>query len=198
MKNEEMNVGEEKSSFFKKYFACLKLDTKSIARNAIVAALYAVLTYAFFFISYGNLQVRISEFMVLLCFFNPNYIYGLTLGCIVANIYSPAMSAFCSPLDIVIGTLATFLSCVCISLSRRMLIASFFPAIFNGLLLAWEFSFVAGDYSLVFFWTNAGFVAAGEVIAISILGYVIFMIMARKLKNFQTLVDAKFNLPLKW
>ena len=168
MKNEEMNVGEEKSGFFKKYFACLKLDTKSIARNAIVAALYAVLTYAFFFISYGNLQVRISEFMVLLCFFNPNYIYGLTLGCIVANIYSPAMSAFCSPLDIVIGTLATFLSCVCISLSRRMLIASFFPAIFNGLLLAWEFSFVAGDYSLVFFWTNAGFVAAGEVIAISI------------------------------
>ena len=134
MKNEEMNVGEEKSGFFKKYFACLKLDTKSIARNAIVAALYAVLTYAFFFISYGNLQVRISEFMVLLCFFNPNYIYGLTLGCIVANIYSPAMSAFCSPLDIVIGTLATFLSCVCISLSRRMLIASFFPAIFNGLL----------------------------------------------------------------
>ena len=198
MKNEEMNVGEEKSGFFKKYFACLKLDTKSIARNAIVASLYAVLTYAFFFISYGNLQVRISEFMVLLCFFNPNYIYGLTLGCIVANIYSPAMSAFCSPLDIVIGTLATFLSCVCISLSRRMLIASFFPAIFNGLLLAWEFSFVAGDYSLVFFWTNAGFVAAGEVIAISILGYVIFMIMARKLKNFQTLVDAKFNLPLKW
>ena len=198
MKNEEMNVGEKKSGFFKKYFACLKLDTKSIARNAIVAALYAVLTYAFFFISYGNLQVRISEFMVLLCFFNPNYIYGLTLGCIVANIYSPAMSAFCSPLDIVIGTLATFLSCVCISLSRRMLIASFFPAIFNGLLLAWEFSFVAGDYSLVFFWTNAGFVAAGEVIAISILGYVIFMIMARKLKNFQTLVDAKFNLPLKW
>ena len=79
-----------------------------------------------------------------------------------------------------------------------MLIASFFPAIFNGLLLAWEFSFVAGDYSLVFFWTNAGFVAAGEVIAISILGYAIFMIMARKLKNFQTLVDAKFNLPLKW
>ncbi len=198
MKNEEMNVGKEKSGFFKKYFACLKLDTKSIARNAIVAALYAVLTYAFFFISYGNLQVRISEFMVLLCFFNPNYIYGLTLGCIVANIYSPAMSAFCSPLDIVIGTLATFLSCVCISLSRRMLIASFFPAIFNGLLLAWEFSFVAGDYSLVFFWTNAGFVAAGEVIAISILGYAIFMIMARKLKNFQTLVDAKFNLPLKW
>ena len=198
MKNEEMNVGEEKSGFFKKYFACLKLDTKSIARNAIVAALYAVLTYAFFFISYGNLQVRISEFMVLLCFFNPNYIYGLTLGCIVANIYSPAMSAFCSPLDIVIGTLATFLSCVCISLSRRMLIASFFPAIFNGLLLAWEFSFVAGDYSLVFFWTNAGFVAAGEVIAISILGYAIFVIMARKLQNFQTLVDAKFNLPLKW
>ena len=198
MKNEEMNVGEEKSGFFKKYFACLKLDTKSIARNAIVAALYAVLTYAFFFISYGNLQVRISEFMVLLCFFNPNYIYGLTLGCSAANIYSPAMSAFCSPLDIVIGTLATFLSCVCISLSRRMLIASFFPAIFNGLLLAWEFSFVAWDYSLVFFWTNSGFVAAGEVIAISILGYAIFMIMARKLKNFQTLVDAKFNLPLKW
>ena len=139
MKNEEMNVGEEKSGFFKKYFACLKLDTKSIARNAIVAALYAVLTYAFFFISYGNLQVRISEFMVLLCFFNPNYIYGLTLGCIVANIYSPAMSAFCSPLDIVIGSDFLIL-CLYFSLEKnvdRIVLSSYLqrPSLSVGVLV---------------------------------------------------------------
>ena len=194
----EQMVSSKQEGFFRSYFKCLRLDTKAIARNAIVAALYAVLTYAFFFISYGQVQVRISEFMILLAYFNPNYIYGLTIGCVLANIYSPAFSAFCSPLDILVGTLATFLSAVCISLTKRLLLSSFFPAIFNGLLLAWEFCFVAGDFSAVFFWTNFGFVALGEVIAVSVIGYALFMIMAKKMSAFKTLIDAKFHYPLKW
>ena len=37
--------------FFKNYFSCFKLDTRSIAANAIIAAMYTALTYAFFFCS---------------------------------------------------------------------------------------------------------------------------------------------------
>lgn len=191
----------KKKNFFKNYFPCFKLDTKSIAKNAIIAALYTALTYAFFFCSYGPVQVRISEFLVLLVFFNPNYIYGLTIGCILSNIYSPAMSSYCSPLDIVIGTSATIIALILISLSKHLLVATIFPALSNGFLLAWEFTFLTnteGDASAILYWTNFGWVALGEIIAVSVLGYMIFMIMKKRIKNFNTVIDAKQNLNFKF
>ncbi len=206
-KNEVVSKAEEETKksgvkeFFRNYFKAMKLDTKSIARNAIVAALYTALTYAFFFCSYGQVQVRISEFMVLLVFFNPNYIYGLTIGCILSNIYAPAMSAFCTPLDIVMGTAATIIALILISLSRHLLIATLFPAVSNGFLLAWEFTFIAnteGTGNAVLFWTNFGFVALGEIIAVSILGYALFRILTKKSKRFLSIIDAKQNLDYKW
>ncbi len=197
----EKNDEVKKQSFFKIYFSCFKLDTKSIAKNAIIAALYTALTYAFFFCSYGPVQVRISEFLVLLVFFNPNYIYGLTIGCILSNIYSPAMSSYCSPLDIVIGTSATIIALILISLSKHLLVATIFPALTNGFLLAWEFTFLTnteGNASAILYWTNFGWVALGEIIAVSVLGYIIFMIMTKRIKNFNTIIDAKQNLNFKF
>lgn len=192
---------KEEAGFWKNYFASFKLDTKSIAKNAIVAAMYTALTYAFFFCSYGPVQVRISEFLVLLVFFNPNYIYGLTIGCILSNIYSPGMSSFCSPLDIVIGTAATIAALLLISLSRHLLIATLFPAITNGLLLSWEFTFLTnteGNAGQVLYWTNFAWVALGEIIAVSVLGYIIFLILAKKNKNFMKLIGANQNLNFRF
>lgn len=186
--------------FFKNYLSCFKLDTRSIAANAIIAAMYTALTYAFFFCSYGPVQVRISEFMVLLVFFNPNYIYGLTIGCILSNIYAPAMSSFCSPLDIVMGTAATIIALFAISLCRHMLIATIFPALTNGILLAWEFTFIAnteGNGNAVLFWTNFGWVALGEIIAVSVLGYLIFRLLSKN-QGFMRVMNAKQNLSYKW
>lgn len=198
---EEKKEETKKESFLKNYFSCFKLDTKSIAKNAIIAALYAALTYAFFFCSYGPVQVRISEFLVLLVFFNPNYIYGLTIGCILSNIYSPAMSSFCSPLDIVVGTLATIIALILISLSKHLLVATIFPALTNGFLLAWEFTFLAnteGNENAILYWTNFGWVALGEIIAVSILGYAIFMVLTKRIKSFNKVIDAKQNLNFKF
>ena len=186
--------------FFKNYFSCFKLDTRSIAANAIIAAMYTALTYAFFFCSYGPVQVRISEFMVLLVFFNPNYIYGLTIGCVLSNIYAPAMSSFCSPLDIVMGTAATIIALFAISLCRHMLISTIFPALTNGFLLAWEFTFIAnteGNGNAVLFWTNFGWVALGEIIAVSVLGYLIFRLLSKN-QGFMRVMNARQNLSYKW
>lgn len=198
--NQEVVV-EEKYQGLKGYFRCLKLDTKSIAQNAIIAAMYTALTYAFFFCSYGPVQVRISEFMVLLVFFNPNYIYGLTIGCILSNIYAPAMSSFCSPLDIVIGTAATIAALILISVSRHLLVATLFPAITNGLLLSWEFTFIMdteGTANMALFWTNFAWVALGEIIAVTVLGYAIFRILSKRNKAFMKVIDARRNLNYKW
>ena len=60
--------------------------TKRLVKTAIIAALYAILTIILAPISYGPIQFRLSEVMVLLAFFDPFYIGGLTLGCLLSNI----------------------------------------------------------------------------------------------------------------
>lgn len=180
------------------YFSCFKLDTKSIATNAIVAAMYVALTYAFFFCSYGQLQVRVSELLMILAFFNPNYIIGLSIGCLIANIYSVTMGL--TLLDMLFGTLATFLAGIFMSLCRHLLVATIFPAITNGIIVGAELTFLmntdlTSENIPVLYWTNFGFVFLGEIIAVSIIGYAIFMITIKKTNyKFLKVINAKRNL----
>lgn len=73
-------------------------------RGAMVAALYAALTLGLAPVSYGAVQVRVSEFMTLLAFYDKGLIPGLTLGCLISNVGSPFGIT-----DMLIGTSATFL-----------------------------------------------------------------------------------------
>ena len=61
-----------------------------MADIAIVAAIYVVLTITppLNAISYGAYQFRISEMMNFLAFYNPKYIIGVTIGCMIANFFS--------------------------------------------------------------------------------------------------------------
>ena len=59
---------------------------KKIVITGLVAAIYAALTLVIAPLSFGPIQFRISEIMVLLAFINPIYILGLTLGCLLANL----------------------------------------------------------------------------------------------------------------
>lgn len=88
--------------------------TKRLVRTALIAAIYAVLTLILAPISYGNIQFRISEIMVLLAFVDPFYIGGLTLGCFIANMLGPN-----GMLDIFLGTLATLISVTAISFTAK-------------------------------------------------------------------------------
>ena len=62
-----------------------KLSVRDLADIAIVAAIYVVLTITppLNAISYGAYQFRISEMMNFLAFYNPKYIIGVTLGCMI-------------------------------------------------------------------------------------------------------------------
>ena len=77
-----------------------------ITLSATIAALYVVLTLisAVFGLSSGAIQLRISEALCVLVAFTPAAIPGLTIGCLISNLISSA-----NLLDIIFGTLATFL-----------------------------------------------------------------------------------------
>lgn len=79
-----------------------------VVQTAIIAALYAALTYAQNFLLPGTtsaaVQFRVSEALNVLALFTPAAIPGLTLGCVLSNIYNIGSGL---PLDMIFGSLAT-------------------------------------------------------------------------------------------
>ena len=110
-----------------------KYDTKRIAVFGIIAAVYVVLTVALGFMSYWGIQFRIAEALTLLCFYKKDYIIPLTLGCAIANLFSPMWQ-----LDVPFGTLATLIALFLIIKSKNIYIASLMPVVVNAVVVAIE------------------------------------------------------------
>lgn len=81
--------------------------TVYITQASIIAAMYAALTYLLAPISYGQLQIRVSEALTVLPFFTPAAIPGLFVGCLAANLLGPNGLP-----DIIVGSCATLIAAV--------------------------------------------------------------------------------------
>jgi len=156
-----------------------KLNSKKMAMIGATAAIYAVLTVAMAPISYGAVQLRLSEVMTLLAFVDPVFIPGLVLGNFIANLFSP----FGLP-DVVFGTLATFIAVFMMSKMKSMLIASFWPTIANGLIIGLELAIFTGAP----FVSTALYVALGEFLVVTVLGYPVFKVVMKN-KTIQNLTQ---------
>ncbi|MBP5407564.1 MAG: QueT transporter family protein [Bacilli bacterium] len=160
-----------------------RFTIEMIARQAIVAALYAVLT-VINPLSYGNIQFRIAEILVFLCFYRHDYIIGLTLGCFIANLFSPMLVW-----DITLGVGATVIALFLITRTKNIYLAAVWPIIANALLVALELYLV---YDLPY-WLSALEVGIGEA-AVMVVGVIIFKILEtnKKVMYFISL-DSKYE-----
>ncbi|MBE6965671.1 MAG: QueT transporter family protein [Ruminococcaceae bacterium] len=153
--------------------------TSYLARCSLIAAAYAVLTLAFPALSYGPVQVRVSEALCILPFFMPEAVWGLTVGCLVANLVGVTMGVTL-PWDVLIGTLATFISVV---LTRKIRIKWLVPlptVISNAVLVGIMLTYIILPSSeTVPLWYNIMTVGAGEVIACYGLGIPLFSVMEK-------------------
>ena len=159
---------------------------QDICINGIIAATYAALTIAISPLAYGPIQFRFSEIMVLLCFFNKKHCIGLTLGCLLANLFSPT-----AVLDVPFGTIATLIACIGIMFSKQLAIAAIFPVISNAFIIAWELSFFGEPFLM-----SALTVGLGEL-GVMIIAYIFFFFI-RKSKSFMKVIHANQNLEFKF
>ena len=109
------------------------ISVKLVVINAMIAGVYAVLTLAISPIAYSEIQFRLSEIIVFLAFYNRRYIPGLTIGCIIANLFSPM-----GMLDIVFGTLSTIIVCIAMYLIKNRYLAAGAGAIITGMIIGAE------------------------------------------------------------
>jgi uncharacterized membrane protein len=147
--------------------------TNFLVQSALIGALYAVLTITFAPISYGQIQVRISEALTVLPWFTPTAIPGLFVGCIVANIYGGG-----GIIDIIFGSMATLLAAVLSYKMPRKFLIPLPPVVVNGIIVGFILHYL---YALPLFITM-GWVALGEFIACYGIGYP-FIVVLEKYKG---------------
>lgn len=165
-----------------------KQGVRKIAFSGAIGALYAALTIGFAFIGYGPLQFRIAEALCILPFFFPFSVWGLFIGCIIANLMSPY------PLDVVIGPVSTLLAALCTmrigksaggSVPLKAL-ACLPPVIFNaffiGALIAY---YMAGTGEsgafMAAFLLNAAQIGFSQAVVLYILGLPLMIYMPKTL-----------------
>ncbi len=115
------------------------MNTRKLVRIAVIAALYAAITIVLHPLSYGVVQVRVSEALTVVPFIFPESILGLFLGCLIANIYGGL-----GMIDIVFGSMATLIAGY---LTRKMpgvWLAPLPPVLVNAIVVAFILRLVIG------------------------------------------------------
>lgn len=147
------------------------MKTTIITRISVIAMLYAVITIAFAPISYGVIQVRISEALTVLPFLFPEAVLGLFLGCLISNIYSVL-----GIIDIIFGSLATLLAAY---LTRKMphpVLAPLPPVVVNAVVIGLILHYTLG-YPL---YASMCYVGIGQFLACYFLGLPLLYLIKRK------------------
>ncbi|EQK47007.1 MULTISPECIES: QueT transporter family protein [Paraclostridium] len=162
-------------------------NIKKLVTTALVAAIYATLTLVLGAISYGPIQFRVAEIMVLLPFIKKDYIWGLTIGCFLANIIGP----YGVP-DIIFGTTATFLSVYAVYMTSKimdgkkyaLLVSSIWPTVINAIIIGIMLNIFFG-LPLMLSMAQVGF---GQFVVITIIGVPLYKSLEGK--YFKILKDA--------
>ncbi len=151
-----------------------KNTLRNLTAAALIAALYAALTLALAPLSFGAVQIRLSEALTVLPAVCPPAVAGLTLGCFLSNLIG--FFAGANPLgliDCAVGSFATLLAAAAtyyigkfVKGKALYLLAPLPPVLFNGLIIGVEMAFlVLGNTAPLSILLSCAYVALGELVA---------------------------------
>ncbi|MCK9479581.1 MAG: QueT transporter family protein [Firmicutes bacterium] len=130
--------------------------SRFIALAAGIASIYASLTVMLAPISYGTVQIRVSEALTLLAAFTPAAIPGLFVGCLISNIYMGNLT------DIIFGSLTTLVAAFLThKLRKRQWLVPLPPILLNAVVVGYYLTAQHGG----FVWMNILSVGAGQFVA---------------------------------
>ena len=150
-----------------------KNKIRNLTHASLIGAIYIVLTLLFRPISYGPIQLRISETLCVLPYFTPAAIPGLFIGCLISNLLGGAVL-----MDVVFGSLATLLG----ALGSRLLrtyrwLVPVPPILSNVLIIPWVLKFAYGSEDMI--WYMMVTIGIGEVLAVGVMGQVLITVLGR-------------------
>lgn len=151
-----------------------KRPARQVARAALIAALYVVLTVlaSMLGLSSSAIQLRFSEALTVLPLFTSAAVPGLFIGCLLSNILTGAVIW-----DVIFGSLATLLGALGTRKLRHVLIAGkpypalLPPIIANVLIVPFVLSYAYGlEDGIPFLMLTVGI---GEILSVGGLGTIL-------------------------
>ncbi len=139
---------------------------KYIAIPALIAAIYCALIFMFMPLSFGTVQVRVAEALTVLPYFTSSAIYGIFLGCFLANLFGGA-----GILDLVLGSLASLLAAFLTSKIKNKWLAPLPPVVINMFVVA----YVLHVYYSLDYWVGVVSVGLGQLISCYGLGMLLLL-----------------------
>ncbi len=164
------------------------LNVKELCICAAVAAIYVILTWALMPLNNIGIPLRISEALVLICFYNKKYILPLTIACAIGNV----MSAL-GYIDVIFGSLASLAALTLMSKCKNIYLGALMPVIFSVVIVI----------QIGVLWTDSdGFIATcvavapsivlGQIVTTMLIGIPLFKLLEKN-KAFMKLIDANQN-----
>lgn len=145
-----------------------------LTKTALVTALYVAVTLLLVVISFGAIQLRLSEMFNYLALFHKRYIIAVTLGVIISNFMSPMWF-----IDVPVGGIATFIVLVICRYATSNMTNVIYKMIVTALIFACSMFTVAGQLYFIFdypFFHTWLFVALGELLSMAIGGIIIYFV----------------------
>ena len=145
-----------------------------ITHAAVIAAIYALLTILTQPISYGPIQFRVSEALCVLPLLFPESVVGLTIGCLIANIFGNGI------FDIVLGTSATLIAAVGTffvgkyirNTAVKLVLGELAPCIANGLII--PVVLILSGVEIQGYFVEASFIFLSEAVCLGVLGTALY------------------------
>lgn len=141
-----------------------------IARAGLIAAIYCVLTVIFEPISFGPMQARLSEALVMLPLIDGAAIPGVAIGCFFANLFGGM-----GFVDVVFGSLTTLAAAYLTSKAPNRMIAVLPPVLLNAFIV----SIWVSAFSHVPYWPTVFSIGLGEFFSVAGFGTLLLMLVDR-------------------
>lgn len=151
-----------------------QLNVQETTKMAVVASLYVAVTVMLSVISFGAVQLRLSEMFNYLVLFHKRYIVAVTLGVVIANFFSPMWW-----IDVPVGGLATFVVLIICRIATRNIDNIVWKLIITGVIFTISMFTVATQLMIVFdlpFWSTYGIVAVGEALSMLVGGVTMYLL----------------------
>lgn len=139
-----------------------------VATGGIIAGLYIVITILVAPIASGPIQTRISEALTILPIFTPMAIPGLTIGCVLANLFTG-----CVLEDIIFGSLATLIGAFGTRLLRKHPYLAWIPPVVSNMVIV-PIVLLKAYHVEEAWWYLVLTIGIGEIISCGILGLLLY------------------------
>ncbi len=153
------------------------MKTSRLAKAGMIAAVYVVLNLLLPF-GFGPIQFRLSEALCLLPILFPESVWGLFVGCAVANLLGLGMG-LTTPWDVLLGSLATLLAALWTRKIRSDALAPIPAIILNALIVGSMLTAVLTPDAPSMWFYHVATVGASETLVLYVFGLPLLKLLRR-------------------